>query len=138
MFQAAVKSTKSVGRALLAVLMVSTFAVGIANADPCAEACRSQHNACRMAAKLLFSSHCDAQLQSCITQCFSGARMREGRDVRTPREGRPPDMRDREPRGMGGDARGQGEPRDMRGPPREFHDPRDQGGQRWLGAGDRR
>lgn len=86
-----------------------------------------------MAAKLLFSSHCDAQLQSCITQCFSGARMREGRDSHN---GRPPDMR--EPRGMGGNARGPGEPHDMRGPPREFHDPRDQGGQRWLGAGDRR
>ncbi|MBS0267383.1 MAG: hypothetical protein JSS54_00230 [Proteobacteria bacterium] len=137
MFQAAVKSIKSVGRALLAVLAMSAFAAGSANADPCAEACRSQHNSCRMAAKLLFSSHCDAQLQSCITQCFSGARMREGRDARNPREGRPPDMRDGEPRGMGGDAR-QGEPRDMRGPPREFHDPRDQGGQRWLGSGDRR
>jgi len=116
-FQAAVKSINSVGRALLAVLAMSAFSAGSANADPCAEACRSQHNACRMAAKLLFSSHCDAQLQSCITQCFSGARMREGRDGHNLREGRPPDMR---------------------GPPREFHDPREQGGQRWLGPGDRR
>lgn len=119
MFQAAVKSIKLVGRASLAVLAMSTFAAGSAHADTCAEACRSQHNSCRMAAKLLFSSHCDAQLQSCITQCFSGARMREGRDGHNLREGR-------------------GRPPDMRGPPREFHDPHDQGGQRWLGPGDRR
>jgi hypothetical protein len=130
--------------AVLAVLAVSAFAAGAANADPCAEACRSQHNSCRMAAKLLFSSHCDAQLQTCITQCFSGARSRD-RDNRNPREARPdmrPDAR-QDPRGMN-EPRGAGgsmgdHPRDMRGPPpRELHDPRDQGGQRWLGAGDRR
>ena len=135
MFKAASASIKSIGMALLAVLAMSAFAVSDANADPCAEACRSQHNACRMAAKLLFSSHCDAQLQSCITQCFAGARSRD-RDNR----GRPQDIRAREPRGMN-DPRGQGggvgDPRDMHGPPRELHDPRDPGGQRWLGAGDR-
>ncbi len=141
MFEAALKSLKFAGRASLAVLAMSAFAAQSAHADPCAEACRSQHNSCRMAAKLLFSAHCDAQLQSCITQCFAGARVRDGRDNRdgrNPREGRPPDMRDRDVRGMG-DPRGQGEPRDMRGPPpRELREPRDQGGQRWLGAGDRR
>lgn len=115
---------------------MSAFAAGDASADPCADACRSQHNSCRMAAKLLYSSHCDAQLQSCITQCFAGARYRDNRNSR---EGQ---MRDREPRGMNdprGAGGGMGDPRDMRGPPpREPHDPRDQGGQRWLGAGDRR
>lgn len=137
MFQAASVSIKSFGMAALAVLAVLAFAAGNASADPCADSCRSQHNSCRMAAKLLYSAHCDAQLQSCITQCFSGARSRDrDRDNRSPREMRP------DPRGMndprGGGVR-MGEPRDMRGPPpREFHDPRDQGGQRWLGAGDRR
>jgi len=138
MFLPALKSIKSVGKALLAFLAMSAFAARNAHADPCAEACRSQHNACRMAAKLLFSSHCDAQLQSCITQCFAGARARDGRDSRNLREGGPPDMRDREPRGMGGAARGLSEPRGMSGPPREFPDSRDEGGQRRLGGGDRR
>ncbi|MBY0558379.1 hypothetical protein [Hyphomicrobium sp.] len=131
MFQAASVSIKSFGMAALAVLAVLAVAAGDASADPCADSCRSQHNSCRMAAKLLYSAHCDAQLQSCITQCFSGARSRD-RDNRSPRD-IPRGMS--EPRGVGG---GMGEPRDMRGPPtREFHDPRDQGGgQRW--PGDRR
>ncbi len=107
MFQAARQSMKWVGRASLAILAWAGFAARDANADPCAAACRSQHNSCRMSAKLLYASHCDAQLQSCITQCFAGAR-----GSRNSREGRPHDMRDREPRGIG-------EPRDLRGPPRE-------------------
>ncbi len=55
MSQAALASIKSAGLVLLAVLALSAFAVENAKAEPCAEACRSQHNACRMAAKLLFS-----------------------------------------------------------------------------------
>lgn len=132
MFQAASVSIKSFGMAALAVLAVLAFAAGDASADPCADSCRSQHNSCRMAAKLLYSAHCDAQLQSCITQCFSGARSRD-RD-RTPRDVRPDPRGMSEPRGAGA---GMGDPRDMRGPPpREFHEPRDPGGQRW--PGDRR
>ena len=61
MSQAALASIKSAGRALLAVLALSAFAVGGAVAEPCAENCRSQHNSCRMAAKLLFSARCDAR-----------------------------------------------------------------------------
>ena len=105
MFQAARQSMKWIGRAALAVLAVGGFAARDANADPCAAACRSQHNSCRMSAKLLFASHCDAQLQSCITQCFAGARGSRGREGR-------PDVRERE-------LRSPGEPREMRGPPRE-------------------
>ncbi len=78
MSQAALPSIKFAGLALLAALALSTFAVGDAEADPCAEGCRSQHNACRMAAKLLFSARCDALLQGCIGQCFAAARMNRG------------------------------------------------------------
>ncbi len=137
--QAAMPSMKLAGTALFAVLALSAFAVGQARAEPCAEACRSQHNSCRMAAKLLFSGRCDAQLQACITQCFAAARFgrdgREGHDPRDMRDPRgmhgpgdmrgPPDMRDR---GMGGTP-------GMHGPPRDF---RDQRGPRFLGGGDRR
>lgn len=136
MSQAALASIKSAGLVLLAVLALSAFAVGSANAEPCAEACRSQHNACRMAAKLLFSARCDAQLQSCITQCFAAARFghdarggRDARDMHDPRDMRgPPDRGDRGPPDMRG-------PPDKHGPPRDF---RDQRGPRWLGGGDRR
>jgi hypothetical protein len=56
-------------------------------ADPCVQSCRTQHNACRMAAKLLLSSRCDAQLQSCISECFAAGRFRrEQHDLRPARE----------------------------------------------------
>ena len=150
MSQAALASIKSAGLALLAALALSTIAVENAMAEPCAEACRAQHNACRMAAKLLFSARCDAQLQGCIGQCFAAARrgLREGRDLRDlrdPREFRdrgPPDMRgppDRGPPGPPGPLVGRPPldrgPPDMRGPPlRDFRDFRDERGPRWLGG----
>jgi hypothetical protein len=102
-----------------------------------------------MAAKLLFSARCDAQLQGCIGQCFAAARMnrglREGRDLRDlrdrdPREFREmrgsPDMRGPPDRGPPGPPVGRPlpdrGPPDMRGPPpRDF---RDQRGPRWLGG----
>jgi hypothetical protein len=106
--QAASAWMKRVGMVFLAILILSAFPVRSANADPCAEACRSQHNDCRMAAKLLFSGRCDAQLQGCIMQCFAAARINRDRELREGRDLR--DFRDR---------RG---PTDMRGPP-DFRGP---------------
>lgn len=105
---------------VLAVLIFFAFAGDPAKADPCATACRSQHNACRMATKLLYTPRCDAQLQACISQCFAAGRFNRGvREGRGPEEfgdrhGPPPEMR---------------APPERRGPPRD--DPR---GPRWLGG----
>jgi hypothetical protein len=60
----------------------------VARADPCVEQCRGQHNACRMATKLLSSPRCDAQLQACISQCFVGGRMNRGARDRRDMRGR--------------------------------------------------
>jgi hypothetical protein len=98
---AEVASMKLRGAAVLAGLILFTLAGTAAKADPCAIACRSQHNNCRMAAKLLFSPRCDAQLQDCIVRCFAALRFN-----RLPREDRGrPDFRDRRV------------PGDMRDPP---------------------
>lgn len=110
--------------AVLAVLIFFAFAGNAAKADPCAIACRSQHNACRMATKLLYTPRCDAQLQACISQCFSAGRFNRGI-----REGRgPDDFRDRRGPPPPPEMR---EPPERRGPPRDFRDPR---GPRWLGG----
>lgn len=78
------------GLARVAILAVLTFAMsGSAFADPCAEGCRSQHNACRMNAKLLYAPRCDAALQSCLSGCFAQDRFRD-REGRAPRELRGP------------------------------------------------
>lgn len=75
--------------AILTVLMLA--ASGSAFADPCAEGCRSQHNACRMNAKLLYAPRCDSALQSCLSGCFSQDRFRDrGHEGRAPRELRGP------------------------------------------------
>jgi hypothetical protein len=94
--QALLASMKQGGMAVLAILIYFTFAGNPAKADGCAISCRSQHNACRMAAKLLFSPRCDAQLQACISQCFAAGRFNRGL-----REGREfPALRDRDRRGV--------------------------------------
>lgn len=132
MSQAALASMKSGGVVVLAALILFASASIPAKADPCADACRGQHNACRMAAKLLYPARCDAQLQGCISQCFAAARFNRGaREDREPRE-----FRDRDHRGPPLEGRG---PPDMRGapergPPRDFRDFRNQGGPRWLGG----
>ncbi len=152
--QAALASMKSGGVALLAALAVFAFAVRPAMADPCADTCRGQHNACRMAAKLLYPARCDAQLQSCISQCFAAGRFkrdREGRDHRGGEFGErrdmrvPPDVRGLpegrglpDPRGLG-DGRGPPDmhgPPDMRGHPGDFRDRAGErgGAGRWLGG----
>jgi hypothetical protein len=108
--------------AVLSALVLTTATTRYAHADPCADACRSQHNNCRMSAKLLFSPRCDAALQNCISGCFTRGRFdrgdrhngrgndERGHDERGSREFRgPPDMRD-----------SQG-PREFRGLP-EMHD----------------
>ena len=129
MSQGMFASMKLAEAAVVAALIVFAFAATPANADPCAVACRSEHNACRMAAKLLFSPRCDAQLQACISQCFAAGRFNRGqREDRAPAEFRdhrgPPEMRD--PPDMR-------RPPEMRGPPgggppgREFHGDRDRG-----------
>jgi predicted lipoprotein with Yx(FWY)xxD motif len=60
------------GSALAAVLTALMLATaGSAFADPCADACRSQHNACRMNAKLLYAPRCDSALQACLGGCFA-------------------------------------------------------------------
>lgn len=84
--------------AAVAAMLLWAGASGMAVADACVQACRADHNACRMAAKLLLSARCDNQLQSCISQCFASSQYgREPRDVRPPR-----DLRDlRGPRGLG-------------------------------------
>lgn len=53
---------------MLALLVLLT-PIEVASADECVKHCRAQHNSCRMSAKLLSSSHCDAQLQACISSC---------------------------------------------------------------------
>ncbi|RUO99880.1 hypothetical protein [Hyphomicrobium sp.] len=122
-------STRIWGMAFAAFLAVLAMSAGAAQADPCADSCRSQHNGCRMAAKLLYSARCDAQLQSCISQCFAAGRFsreREGRDHR----GEFGDRRDmRPPVDMRGPPEGRVPP-EMHGPPRDFRGP----GQRWLGG----
>jgi hypothetical protein len=105
--------------ALAAVLtMLALVTPNIAFADPCAEACRSQHNACRMDAKLLYTPRCDAALQGCISGCFSKGRFSHDRD------------RERGDFGEHGS-------RDFRGPP-ENHGPPEFHGPRGFGRGNRR
>lgn len=106
-------STKREVMVIVAVAILFAFAVPAAKADPCAQNCRSEHNTCRMAAKLLFSARCDAQLQACISQCFAANRLK-----RMPREDRgPPDLRDRR-----GPPELHGPPDDRGPPPHEFRD----------------
>lgn len=98
-------------------------------ADPCADACRSQHNACRMNAKLLFSPRCDAALQGCISGCFAQGRFDRGRE----RGHKPHDLR------AAPESRGPPAFRTIpqfRGPP-EFHGPEGFRGPRGFGRGDR-
>ena len=92
MTQVTMASVKLGGVAAAAILLFFAFAGGPAKADPCAIACRSQHNACRMAAKLLFSPRCDSQLQACISGCFAAGRFNRG----VVREGPPRDFGARE------------------------------------------
>ena len=78
---------KSLAKAASAAVLLTAAASNAAVADPCVQSCRTQHNDCRMAAKLLLSSRCDAQLQSCISQCFAADRYgSEAREIRLPRE----------------------------------------------------
>jgi hypothetical protein len=91
--------------------MLALAATGPAHADPCVQGCRGQHNACRMATKLLMAPACDAQLQNCMVGCFAAARGGRDRDFRGDRGGFPHD------RGFPGD-------RDFRGG-REFPGGRD-------------
>jgi len=58
------------GAAVSGLVMLAAFGASNANADPCVDGCRGDHNSCRMTTKLLSSPRCDAQLQSCITRCF--------------------------------------------------------------------
>lgn len=67
----AVLSTKSLVFAAASVAALSFFGVAGAKADNCVQQCRAQHNACRMASKLLSSAACDSQLQSCVSRCMS-------------------------------------------------------------------
>ncbi|MET0408364.1 MAG: hypothetical protein ABW006_08350 [Hyphomicrobium sp.] len=126
MSQAVMAIIKPVRMAFLVVLAALTVAAGPAAADPCAVTCRSQHNNCRMTAKLLYSPRCDDQLQACISQCFSAGRFNRdaigerGRGGEFRERRGPPEMR---------------EPPVMRGSPRELHDFRDQRAPRWLGGG---
>jgi hypothetical protein len=73
---------------ILAGLMLAAVS-GSAVADPCAEGCRAQHNACRMNTKLLYSPRCDSALQSCLSGCFAQNRFRNRereREVHAPKE----------------------------------------------------
>lgn len=108
MFQTAGNREGLARVAVFVVLMLVTS--GSAFADPCAEGCRSQHNACRMNAKLLYSPRCDAALQSCLSGCFAQDRFRDrGREGRAPQGFREsPELRG---------------PPEFRGPP-AFHAPR--------------
>lgn len=93
MFQTAGSAIGLVRVAILTTLMLVTS--GAAFADPCAQGCRSQHNACRMNTKLLYAPRCDAALQSCLSGCFAQDRERvRDRNVRPPHEFRgPPEFR---------------------------------------------
>lgn len=124
---------RSKGLAYVAALTaLALVTVESAVADPCADACRSQHNACRMNAKLLFSPRCDAALQGCISGCFAQGRFDRGRergrgghkqrDLRDPTESRSPPAFRTIPQ--------------FRGPP-EFHGPQGFRGPRGFGRGDR-
>jgi len=73
----------AVASVLTALMLASA---GPAFADPCADACRSQHNMCRMNAKLLYSPRCDSALQSCLGGCF--AQHRPSREHEREHEGR--------------------------------------------------
>lgn len=76
MSQAALRSKRLALAAVLTTLALVTSKT--ASAEPCADACRAQHNACRMDAKLLFTPRCDAALQACISGCFSKGRFGRG------------------------------------------------------------
>jgi hypothetical protein len=67
--------------AVAGLFTVTVAATREAHAEPCVQQCRAQHNYCRMATKLLASPYCDAQLQGCISHCFTG-----NRPSREPRE----------------------------------------------------
>lgn len=98
-------STKREAMVITAVAIFFAFAVPAAKADACAQNCRSEHNTCRMAAKLLFSARCDSQLQACISQCFAASRLKRmpREDRRPPEErGSPHEPRDRAPHEPGG------------------------------------
>jgi hypothetical protein len=124
-FRAVLATFRTGGLRSLAAAVVLAVTCAPAVADGCAVSCRSQHNNCRMAAKLLYSQTCDAQLQNCISQCFSENRFnREGRAGRGPGEfrerrgqgefgGGPPEMRRPSEGGPGGAMR---EFRGERGP----------------------
>lgn len=86
MFQTA-GSREGLARVAVLMLLMLVVTSGSAFADPCAQGCRSQHNACRMNAKLLYSPRCDAALQSCLSGCFAQDRFRDGgREGRAPQE----------------------------------------------------
>ncbi len=98
-------STKREAMVIVAVAIFVVFAVPAARADACAQNCRSEHNTCRMAAKLLFSARCDSQLQACISQCFAANRLkRMPREDRGPpnEKGPPHEPRDHSPHWPGG------------------------------------
>jgi hypothetical protein len=140
-FRAVLATFRTGGLRSLAAVVALAAISAPALAEICAVSCRSQHNNCRMAAKLLYSQTCDAQLQNCISRCFSENRLnREGRagrgaaefrerrdqgefgggppEMRRPPEGGPPAIR-RPPEGGAG------------GPMREFRGER---GPRFLGG----
>jgi hypothetical protein len=74
--------------AVTGLFVLTIAATDKARADPCVQQCRAEHNACRMATKLLSSPYCDAQLQGCISHCFAGDR--QSREPREPRDGHGP------------------------------------------------
>ncbi len=94
-------STMIKGAILVAAFVVSASQAQAGPSDPCVLGCRSQHNDCRMAAKLLFANRCDAMLQNCINRCFGAERFNRdaarGRDLRDLGDFRdrrgPPEMR---------------------------------------------
>lgn len=78
-------SKKGLARIVILLGLILAAVSGPAFADPCADGCRAQHNACRMNTKLLYSPRCDSSLQSCLSGCFAQDRVR-GRE----REGHAP------------------------------------------------
>jgi hypothetical protein len=86
-----IASQLKVAASIAVAVLIVTAGDGVL-ADPCVQNCRAQHNACRMATKLLSSPSCDAQLQACIGQCFAGARRAPPGEMREPRG--PVDLRD--------------------------------------------
>ena len=116
MSQAELRSKRLALAAGLTTLVLVTSKIALA--EPCADACRAQHNACRMDAKLLFTPRCDAALQTCISGCFSKSRFGRGG-------------------ALGHDGMGEQRPRDFRGGP-ENNGPPEFQGPRGFGRGNRR